>query len=253
MKKSAVVVILLLCSVSFTSAQSNARVTAENFNSWFMYFGNHKFSDQLGWHAEIQLRRNDFVANPQQLLLRTGIDFYTKNNVRWTVGYGFIQTYPYGDFAVPQDFPEHRIWQQLLVGQSLGKVRLSHRYRLEQRMLGNASTGKFEDGRYENRFRYMAKATLNLTKSEKPIFLAVYDEIFINFGEEVGYNLFDQNRLYGALGFTLSSDLKLEVGYLNQRVLLRGLDSSGAVARNRVENNHTFQVGLFSTIPFFSK
>ncbi|HEY0744730.1 MAG TPA: DUF2490 domain-containing protein [Chryseosolibacter sp.] len=252
MKKSAVVVLLLFCA-SFSFAQSNARVTTENFNSWFMYFGNHKFSEKLGWHAEVQLRRNDFVSNPQQLLVRTGVDFYTKNNLRWTVGYAFIQTHPYGDFAVPNDFPEHRIWQQLLVSQALGKVRLSHRYRLEQRLLGNASTGKFEDGRYENRFRYMAKATFNLTQSEKPMFLAVYDEIFVNFGEEVGYNLFDQNRLYVALGFTLSSDLKLEVGYLNQRVLLRGLDNSGVMPRNRVENNHTLQIGLFSSIPFFRR
>lgn len=253
MKKSAVVLVFLFCQISIALAQSNARATTENTNSWFMYFGNHKFSQKFGWHAEVQVRRNDFLANPQQLLLRTGIDYYTKNNLRWTLGYAFVETYPYGEFAVAETFPEHRIWQQLLVSQSLGKVKLSHRYRLEQRMLGNSTTGKFEDGRYENRFRYMAKATFNLTKSEKPVFLAVYDEIFVNFGEDVGYNLFDQNRLYGALGFTLSPNLKLELGYLNQRVLLRGLDSSGGVPKNRVENNHTLQVGLFSTIPFTNK
>lgn len=242
---------IFLVAQCTASAQSNARVTTQNLNSWFMYFGNHKVSDKFGWHAEAQLRRNDFVSNAQQLLLRTGLDYYTKNNSRLTLGYAFIETYPYGDFAVAEAFPEHRIWQQLLTNQSLGKIKLSHRYRLEQRMIGNSSTGKFSNGRYENRFRYMAKVVINITDSDKPIFLAAYDEIFVNFGREVGYNLFDQNRLYGAIGFTLTSSLKLELGYLNQRVQLRGLDASATTPKNRIENNHTFQFGLFSTIPFF--
>lgn len=250
MKHIACVLIFFFLQISFSNGQSNTRRTADHVHSWFMYFGNHKLSERWGLHAEAQLRRNDLLANAQQLLLRTGVDYYSKNNVRWTVGYAFIETYPYGDFPVANAFPEHRIWQQALVGQTIGKVRLSHRYRLEQRMIGNAATGKFEDGRFENRFRYMAKATFNLTKSEKPVFFAVYDEIFINFGEDVGYNLFDQNRLYGAIGFTLSQNVKLEVGYLNQRVQLRSLDVSSGTPQNRIENNHTLQFGVFSTIPF---
>ena len=112
-------------------------------------------------------------------------------------------------------------------------------------MLGNATSGSFENGRYENRFRYMAKATFPLTKSDHPMFAAFYEEIFINFGKEVAYNIFDQNRLYAALGFTVSSSVKIEAGYLYQLVQLRSLDVAGA-PRNRIENNHTFQVGLFS-------
>jgi hypothetical protein len=249
--RSIAIVFLFFTLTNFSFAQTNPRVTTDNVNSWFMYFGNHKVSDQVGWHAEVQLRRNDFVAKPQQLLVRTGLDYYTKSNARITIGYAFVQTHPYGEFAVAETFPEHRIWQQFLTNQSLGKVKLSHRYRLEQRMIGNSSTGKFSNGRYENRFRYMAKAVLNITNSEKPVFLAAYDEIFINFGKEVGFNLFDQNRLYGAIGFTLSSNVKIELGYLNQRVLLRGLDISSGSPKNRIENNHTFQLGMFSAIPFY--
>jgi hypothetical protein len=252
-KQSVVIIVTCIASINLAFGQFNARHTTENVNSWFMYFGNHKLSDKVGWHAEVQLRRNDVISNAQQLLLRTGVDFYTKNNSRLTAGYAFIETHPYGEFAVANAFPEHRIWQQFLTSQSLGKVKLSHRYRLEQRMIGNSSTGKFSNGRYENRFRYMAKVVLNLTHSEKPIFLAAYDEVFVNFGKEVAYNLFDQNRLYGAIGFTLSPDVKVEVGYLNQRVQQRSLDMSSGIAQNRIENNHTVQLGLFSTIPFYDK
>ena len=222
---------------------------AYNTNAWLMYFGSHKVSNSLGLHAEVQWRRNDLFSGNQQLLLRTGLEFYPRRDVRFTLGYAFVETYPYGEFAVEQAFPEHRIWQQLLLPQELGKVKLAHRYRLEQRMIGNSSTGQFENGRYENRARYMAKATINLSAGSNPFFAALYDELFINFGKEVGYNIFDQNRLYGAIGYTISPVLKLELGYLYQVVQLRTLDATSL--RKRIENNHTFQVGLFSNMPLY--
>lgn len=222
------------------------RTHAYNTNAWLMYFGNHKVSKHIGLHAEVQWRRSDVFSENQQLLLRTGLDFYLKPDRRITIGYGFIETYPYGEFAVQHAFPEHRIWQQLLVQQDLGKVKLAHRYRLEQRMIGNASTGRFENGRYENRMRYMAKATINVTNGNHPIFAALYDEAFINFGKDVGYNIFDQNRLYGAIGYSVSPTLKMELGYLYQVIQLRNLD--GTSIKNRIENNHTLQIALFSNV-----
>jgi hypothetical protein len=242
--------VIFLASLFFlsTPSQAQTRTHAYNTNAWLMYFGNHKFSNTMGLHAEVQWRRSDLFSENQQLLLRTGLDFYVKPNLRLTVGYGFIETYPYGEFAVQNAFPEHRIWQQLLVPQDLGKVKLSHRYRLEQRMIGNSSTGQFEDGRYENRMRYMLKATINITNGPHPIFAALYDEVFINFGKDVGYNIFDQNRLYGAIGYSISPTMKMELGYLYQAVQLRNLD--GTSLKNRIENNHTLQIGLFSNVAF---
>ena len=228
--------------------QGQTRTHTDNTNAWLMYFGNHKFSSHVGLHAEVQWRRSDVFSENQQLLLRTGLDFYLKTDLRFTMGYGFIETYPYGEFAVQQAFPEHRIWQQLLTQQDLGKVKLAHRYRLEQRMIGNASTGQFENGRYENRVRYMAKATINVTNGKHPIFAALYDEVFVNFGKDVGYNIFDQNRLYGAIGYSISPALKMELGYLYQVVQLRNLD--GPSFKNRIENNHTLQIAVFSNVAF---
>ena len=46
--------------------------------------------------------------------------------------------------------------------------------------------------------------------------LAVYDEIFIGFGENVNVNVFDQNRIGVLLGFRFSKKFRLEGGYLNQ-------------------------------------
>jgi hypothetical protein len=238
---------LLLC-MQLTAFAQTTRSNTTNTNGWFMYFGNHKFSTRWGLHAEAQWRRHEVIRNDQQLLLRTGIDYYTEANNRFTFGYAFIKTHPYGEFAVANPFPEHRLWQQFLTTQNIGSVKLAHRYRLEQRWIGSPATSSMNNGRYENRMRYMAKLTVPFMKKwERPLFLAAYDEVMINFGKEVAYNIFDQNRVYGAIGFTLSPSMKLEAGYLNQLVQLRSLD--GAM-KNRIENNHTLQLGLFSTLPF---
>lgn len=239
-----------LATLFFASSFAQVRDHTRNTNSWLMYFGNHKISESWGFHAELQWRRHDYFSDNQQLLIRTGVDYYTPNNNRLTLGYAFIRTYPYGEFAVLKAFPEHRIWQQFLTTQALGKFKLSHRYRLEQRLIGNAATGEFSDGRYENRMRYMARLTRNIFGENRPVYIAVYDEVMINFGKEVMYNIFDQNRLYGAVGFTLSDHLKFEAGYLYQLVHLRSLSGSMDV---RMEDNHTLQFGLFSTLPLYQK
>ena len=58
-------------------------------------------------------------------------------------------------------------------------------------------------------------------------------------------SVFDQNRAYVALGFDLKPSLRLEVGYMNQLILVR----SG----NRMEYNHTIMVSLFSNARLFKK
>lgn len=219
-----------------------------------MYFGNHRFSKHIGLHAEAQVRRHDLVRDWQQLLLRTGLDIYT-SSVRYTIGYAFVETYPYGGFPVANAFPEHRIWQQALVNNPLGRVKLSHRYRLEQRMIGNSTTGEFRNGRYENRFRYMCRANIILkgtTLEKGEFYIGVYNELFVNFGKEVGYNLFDQNRAYAALGFHLGRIGKLEVGYMYQIVQQRRL-SNTVPPLNIIENNHTLQIGLICDLSFFKE
>src|SRR5687767_1912213 len=125
-KKLLLVAMLILVAIQSTLAQQTIRKNVTNNNAWLMYFGNHKLTHRVGIHAEVQWRRHDGLGDDQQLLLRTGIDYYTKNNDRFTIGYAFIETYPYGDFAVPKAFPEHRIWQQFQTTQSIGKFKLSH-------------------------------------------------------------------------------------------------------------------------------
>ncbi|WP_299755423.1 DUF2490 domain-containing protein [uncultured Pontibacter sp.] len=248
MKAHVILLWLALATASLLNTahgQSSERIKDNNTNAWLMYFGDHKFADKWGIHAELQLRRHNTFQDPQQLLIRTGINYDLAPNAMLTLGYGYIETHPYGDYPAADKFPEQRIYQQLQLKGSLARLGLTHRYRLEQRWVKQPNT---DDYTYLNRARYMLKAILPLagpTLEPKELFLAAYDEVFVGFGKNVKQNIFDQNRAYIALGYKISDAASLEVGYLNQIVQ----KSNGVV----FEHNHTLQFGFSHTLNFASQ
>ena len=57
--------ILFVSIILFFSFQTKAQMqTTDNFNTWFMYFGSHKFTKRWGIHAEAQVRQNEFLKRP---------------------------------------------------------------------------------------------------------------------------------------------------------------------------------------------
>ena len=236
-------IFLLVTHPAFS--QNSQRISTVNTNGWYNYFGDHAVSERWGVHLEGQWRRHDVITQWQQLLLRPGINFSPNKNVMLTAGYAFVDTYPYGEFPVAYRFPEHRIFEQVILKHELGKLGLQHRYRLEQRYLGQKaepSDTRIDFWRYENRFRYMMRVNIPLGEGKR-FHLGVYDEIMVNFGNNVGANIFDQNRAYAAIGYSLSKSTKLEVGYLLQILQQR----NGRV----IEYNNTFQFSIISTAPIF--
>lgn len=239
----------MLCAAPL-AAQDSSRILASQPNAWFNYFGDHAVSRRWGLHLEGQWRRHGPVDDWMQLLLRPGINYYVNPNVMLSGGYAFIRTYPYGEFPVATAFPEHRFWQQALIRhRPAAKLAMQHRYRLEQRNLGVMSVHL--DGpprrtsyRFENRFRYLVRGDIQLTeKNGRPDwYLAAYNEIMVNFGRNVGANIFDQNRAYLAAGKSLRNGVRLEAGYMNQLLQQR----NGRI----FELNHTIMVSLFSSIRF---
>jgi hypothetical protein len=227
-----------------TYAQDNFRQTSHQSHSWLMFFGNHRLTDKWSLHTEYQWRRAEGIKDWQQSLARIGIDYRVKDNVIVSGGYGHIVTYPYGDFPVAATFIEHRAWEQLMLSHHSGRVIFQHRYRLEQRWLENMiktpTQSYTRDGfLYSNRFRYKFTLTIPLNKakiSQGSVFTVLYDEPFLSFGKNIKYNIFDQNRLYAAVGYQLNSHANIQAGYLNQIIL--------KPAGNKQEMNHTLQAAL---------
>ncbi len=197
--KRTILIFSLFISV-FNYAQQNGE---NKLGSWHMYFGTNTLSEKLSIHTEAQLRYYEQAKNFNQLLLRTGLNYHINSDAIATAGYAYISTD--GTF---EEFPneinaiEHRIFEQFILKNKVGRFKFEHRYRLEQRFL---DFGDRTDA--QHRARYRLQVTLPLSEI---FFLNFYDEIFLNLQDEV----FGQNRLYGALGANITGNLSVQAGYL---------------------------------------
>lgn len=253
MKYFKIIIVAALVFMSGYTAQAQ-RNTVINNNAWLVYNGDHKVSDKWGVHLEMQVRRNELLSKPMQLLPRVGINYYFNPQVMATAGYAYVETDPYGKFPVTTKFGESRAWEQIQIKNQFNRVEQVNRIRLEQRFVNlpvrSATDGTYKPGPavYSNRIRLQNRIAVPLngkTIVDKSVYVTAADEIFVNFGKNVGKNIFDQNRAYAAIGYKVPKLGRVEAGYLWQVVA----KSDGI----RIESNHTLQVGIFSTIDFYKK
>jgi hypothetical protein len=195
--------VVIFCVLFLSSGLSQS----SKLGGWYMYFGQLKFKSNWNWHNEVQYRNYNIVGDLEQLLLRTGIGYnLTENNNNVLLGYGFIHSSNYVTTNDKTTVNEHRIFQQFITKQNFGRVYFQHRFRFEER---------FVEDIFKFRFRYFLGFNIALSKkeiTENTLYLATYNEIFLN----AGGSPFDRNRLYGALGFKFKKYCKLELGYMNQ-------------------------------------
>lgn len=226
---------------------AQVRITDHNNIGWFTTIITPQITKKVSGHIEYQYRRENWVTNWQQSLLRAGINYKFNPQVTGHIGYGWILTYPYGEFnisGIAKTFPEHRVYEQLVLSTTIGKVSLSQRFRLEQRWVGkykSISSDGVDNWTYLDRVRYMLRADIPVYKKS---YFGMYDEIFIGFGKNVGENIFDQNRICLLAGYKFNDAIKLEAGYINQRVML-GREIGG---QNVVQNNNGFVISSYFQI-----
>ena len=200
MMKAAIVPLLLLPFLS--SAQDS------DLGNWLIYIGSKKLDSKWNIHHEVQYRNYNAIGDLEQLLLRTGVGYnLTEGNNNVLLGYGFIQSENYDEQNEDKTgVSEHRIFQQFITKQKIGKVGLQHRYRYEQRWV---------EGDFRTRFRYFLSLNVPIATHEdgiKNTYLSAYNEIFLNGEGEA----FDRNRLYFGFGRKVNSQMRFEVGYMNQ-------------------------------------
>jgi len=202
-------ILLLITTPLILSAQDS------NLGNWILGFGNKQINDKINWHHEIQYRNYNAAGDLEQLLLRTGIGYnLSPKNNNLLLGYGYITSQNYVDSVEKVTVNEHRIYQQFTTKQKFGRTSISHRYRLEERFVG-------ED--FKMRFRYFLAAKFALNNTElidRTVYLALYNELFVNSVS----TFFDRNRLYGGLGYKLNKNIRFELGYMNQYFNIDGRD-----------------------------
>ena len=173
--------------------------------SWYMYLWNTTIKEgPWGFQGDIQHRNWNIAGDLEQLMLRGGVTYKPENaNVKFTQGYAHITT---GKFGSDNDTTtvESRIYQEALIPNKVGKRFLfTHRFRYEQRFV--------EDQDFRTRYRYALFLNIpfnNTTLEKGTFYLALYNELFINGQRDIGNDntveIFDRNRLYGGVGYSIS-------------------------------------------------
>jgi len=215
MKKGLVLLAGTLLLQKFAFAQ---KTTTHLQQTWLAYFNQTRFSDKWGLWTDVQLRtKEDFVQDLSTFIARVGVTYYLNDNTKLTAGYGYINHYPQGSTTISQ--PEHRPWQQIQWHTKYPKIRLMQYIRLEERYRRKIENNELADG-YSFNYRARYNIFLNAPLSKKAFAPRTFsfianDELHINFGKEVTYNYFDQNRFFIGLGYHVNAKDQLQFGYMN--------------------------------------
>lgn len=193
-----------------------AQIDEDKLGAWYMYFFNTTFKESpWGVQGDVQFRNWNIAGDLEQLLLRGGLTFKPQNaNIKFTLGYGHVTTGAFG--SDDSTITENRIYQEALFPVKFGnRVYINNRFRYEQRFVENQD--------FRTRYRYNLFINIPLNKAamdKKTIYLALYDEIFINGQRNIGngktVEIFDRNRFYIAMGYIIKKGLKIQLGVMNQ-------------------------------------
>ncbi len=170
------------------------------------------------WSVIINLseRHSYAPASQSQAVARTYFLHHFKS--KWSLGTGYAQFFTWnGKLPVPEFRPEQWVFYR----QSFEQVKiltLVHRYKMEQRFIRNSQGENLVPGvTFIMRFRYRIGAEVTLFtagKNKNPFKLLVSDEVMINAGKSIVYNVFDQNRLMGGFSYRPAGGLTLSLNYM---------------------------------------
>ena len=212
--------LMVFVSVAFVANSQTTKNTEHVNQIWLAYFNQTRFSNKWGIWTDFHLRtKEEFVNNFSQSIARVGLTYYITDATKLTAGMAYVSIYPSeANKNVTQ--PELRPWQQIQWHTNYRKNKMMQYIRLEERfrrkVLNDSTLG---DGyNFNYRVRYNIWYEIPLSKKgvvPKTFSLVLNDELHINFGEEVVYNYFDQNRLFVGFKYQVSERSNLQAGYMN--------------------------------------
>jgi Protein of unknown function (DUF2490) len=198
----------------------NTKTTQQVEQTWTGYFNQTRLSDKWGFWTDIHFRtKEEWVQDAGQFIFRVGGTYYLNDKTKLTAGYAFINHFP-AESHQNISQPEHRPWQQVQWHANSSRFKLMQWVRLEERFRRKIeSNDALADG-YNFNWRVRYNIMMQFPLGKKPfapgsLALAVNDEAMINFGKEITYNYFDQNRFFVGFHLYTSTHNWLQFGYMN--------------------------------------
>jgi hypothetical protein len=191
------------------------KVINNQTQTWVSINTNTKLSEHWGIIADAHIRSNELFKDNSFYFLRGGVTYIPNTTVSITGGYAHMWLAPTKEgWTTYSD--ENRIYQQAQLNTKVGKVSIVQRIRNEQRwqekIANDESTG---ENRFTDRVRYLISFNIPVFKKKTAPTLVVSDEILIQFGKEIVYNTFDQNRLFIGIKQSINPKWSYDFGYMN--------------------------------------
>jgi hypothetical protein len=194
-------IFLILFSITNVSGQST------DLGSWNILNIKYTLTEKVSVFGEGQLRSLKFYDDFHYYEYKGGFNYKALKNLKLTLGAGSYQTYKEGgNFVVPKNNNEFRIWPQIILSQKIGAFSVEQRYRAELRYTSNG---------YRNRYRYRLGLSYPFGKDNngyKPFQVSFSNELFFTNNEPY----FERNRMLLALNYKPTKATTLQVGYLHQ-------------------------------------
>ncbi|WP_115461386.1 DUF2490 domain-containing protein [Winogradskyella aurantiaca] len=234
------VMALILTYGTSHSQELPEKVINENVQFWISTNNVFRISERWAILNDIHVRRTDFVAKPNFYFIRFGGQYYIKPNIRLAGGYAHLWLTPSGSWDAYQN--ENRIYQQFSISQKFPKLNAFFRLRTEQRFFNNVVNGQsLNDDFLIHRVRFLISGGIPFKEGSRTE-LMIANEIHLNFGKNVVYNTFNQNRLTLGIRHKLNDQWKFDCGYM--------LVYQQLAVGNVYNLNHTIRLFFYGNFDF---
>jgi len=210
---------------------------------WGGYFSAIKVSERFSINSDFQGRTTDWHKQWSQVLGRTGLAYRVNDKFTFTLGFADFLFFQKGNKVLRN---EYRPWQELLINDSYKRIKITHRFRAEQRYFQQAVNEELVDQfSFNHRFRYRFDLRYLLWKEmegERAFHLQVGNEILVNAGKSIVFNYFDQNRTWVGIFYTLNKNFSFQFQYMNIFQQLANGNTLNRVSVLRVNIYHTVEL-----------
>jgi len=218
--RAKILLTFLFIFVVIVQSAGQTKTTTSQQQVWFGYFNQTRFSNKWGIWLDLHLRTKDhFFDEFSQAIFRGGLTYYLNDITKLTVGDAYIMHFP-ADNHKEVTQPEHRPWQQIQWHTIYPRVRTMQWVRLEERfrrkVLNDSTLGDGNNFNFRARYNFLLQVPLTRAKIKAGDFSFILNnEVHINFGKQIVYNTFDQNRFFVGFAFHVNDHDNLQFGYMN--------------------------------------
>lgn len=198
---------LFACSMFCWCATQSKGQTQSGLGTWNIQHIRYRIAPQVQLFTEGQLRSLRFYNDFHYWEWTAGAIWRPHPKVVATLAAGKYLTYQEGgDFVTPARNNEIRWWPQIAFVEEIGRVRMEHRYRSEQRYTSNGFRFRF-------RTRLGVTVPFNAPTIRKGVVGAtVSNELF--FTTRAPY--FERNRFLALLFYRVTDAVQVHLGYVRQ-------------------------------------